>query len=100
MRRRSLVVLAIIAVAAVAFVATRTRSTTLEVDVATIEAAPSLQSFVTASGEIVAAKYADIGSAVMGRLVELPVKEGDVVRAGQVVARIDPVPLDALSPGG
>ncbi|HEX7281206.1 MAG TPA: efflux RND transporter periplasmic adaptor subunit [Vicinamibacterales bacterium] len=91
MRRRSIVVLAIIAVAAVAFVATRTRSTALEVDVATIEAVPSLQSFVTASGEIVAAKYADIGSAVMGRLVELPVKEGDVVRAGQVVARIDPV---------
>jgi HlyD family secretion protein len=91
MRRRSIVVLAIIAVAAVAFVATRTRSTALEVDVATIEAVPSLQSFVTASGEIVAAKYADIGSAVMGRLVELPVKEGDVVRSGQVVARIDPV---------
>ena len=46
---------------------------------------------MTASGEIVAARYADIGSAVMGRLVDLPVKEGDVVRTGQVVARIDPV---------
>ncbi|HEX4913772.1 MAG TPA: efflux RND transporter periplasmic adaptor subunit [Vicinamibacterales bacterium] len=91
MRRRSVIVLAIIALAAAAFLATRTRSTALEVDVATIEAVPTLQSFVTASGEIVAAKYADIGSAVMGRLVELPVKEGDVVRAGQVVARIDPV---------
>jgi HlyD family secretion protein len=91
MRRRSLVVVGVIAVAGVAFLATRTRSTALEVDVATIETVPSLQSFVTASGEIVAAKYADIGSAVMGRLVELPVKEGDVVRAGQVVARIDPV---------
>ena len=58
------------------------------VKVARVEA---LQSFVTASGEIVATKYADIGSAVMGRLVELKVKEGDVVKAGQVLARIDPV---------
>ena len=51
----------------------------------------TLQSFVTASGEIVATRYADIGSAVMGRLVELVVKEGDAVKAGQVLARIDPV---------
>ena len=32
---------------------------------------PALQSFVTASGEIVATRYADIGSSAMGRLVEL-----------------------------
>ena len=48
-------------------------------------------SFVTASGQIVAQRYADIGSSVMGRLVELRVKEGDVVTAGQVLARIDAV---------
>ena len=69
----------------------RSRSTAIEVDIATVEQSESLKSLVTASGEIVAARYADIGSAVMGRLVELPVKEGDLVRAGQVVARIDPV---------
>lgn len=51
----------------------------------------TLQSVVTASGELVATRYADIGSAVMGRLVSLGVKEGDRVRAGQVLARIDPV---------
>ena len=53
--------------------------------------AASLQSFVTASGEIVATRYADIGSSAMGRLVELPVSEGDRVQAGQVLARIDRV---------
>ena len=46
---------------------------------------------VTASGQIVAQRYADIGSSVMGRLVELRVKEGDPVRAGQILARIDAV---------
>jgi hypothetical protein len=48
-------------------------------------------SSVTASGQIVAQRYADIGSSVMGRLVDLRVKEGDGVKAGQILARIDAV---------
>ena len=60
-------------------------------EVSTVTRTPTLRSFVTASGEIVATRYADIGSATMGRLVALSVKEGDCVSAGQVVARIDPV---------
>ena len=61
------------------------------VSTARVERTPALQSLVTASGEIVAARYADIGANVMGRLVSLSVKEGDRVRAGQELARIDPV---------
>jgi len=49
------------------------------------------RSSVTASGEIIAARYADIGSSVMGRIVDLRVVEGDRVRRGQVLAVIDPV---------
>lgn len=60
-----------------------------EVDVAAVARTASLQSFVTASGEIVATRYTDIGSSAMGRLVNLSVKEGDRVKAGQVLARID-----------
>jgi HlyD family secretion protein len=52
---------------------------------------PVFRSFVTASGQIVARRYADIGSSVMGRLVELRVKEGDAVKPGQILARIDAV---------
>jgi HlyD family secretion protein len=62
-----------------------------EVDIATVDRMARLQSFVTASGEIVATRYADIGSSAMGRLDELRVKEGDRVRVGQVLARIDRV---------
>jgi HlyD family secretion protein len=91
MRKRVLIAALLIAVLAAIFAATRWRSNAIEVEFATVERVESLQSFVTASGEIVAARYADIGSAVMGRLVELPVREGATVRAGQIVARIDPV---------
>lgn len=90
MGRRSAVVLAIMLVAA-AVLAWRGRSTTggIGVTVAAVERVPLLQSQVTASGEIVASRYAEIGANVMGRLEALMVKEGDAVRAGQVVARID-----------
>ena len=61
------------------------------VELAPVARRAVFQSFVSASGEIVAARYADIGSNVMGRLAELRVAEGDRVAAGQVLALIDPV---------
>ena len=68
-------------------------------EVTTVARTASLQSFVTASGEIVAARYADIGSSSMGRLVSLSVKEGDQVKAGQVLAQIDPVQAASSAEG-
>lgn len=62
-----------------------------EVDVEAVASRDLFRSYVSASGEIVATRFADIGSSVMGRIVELRVAEGDRVVAGQVVARIDPV---------
>lgn len=92
MRRQIIVGVVVLAVLGGAAVfARRSGNSGIAVDTVKVARVEALQSFVTASGEIVATKYADIGSAVMGRLVELKVKEGDVVRAGQVLARIDPV---------
>ena len=92
MRRRIIVGVVVLAVLGGAAVfARRSGNSGIAVDTVKVARVEALQSFVTASGEIVATKYADIGSAVMGRLVELKVKEGDVVKAGQVLARIDPV---------
>ena len=68
-------------------------------EVTTVTRTASLQSFVTASGEIVATRFADIGSASMGRLVSLSVKEGDRVKAGQVLAQIDPVQAASSAEG-
>jgi len=67
------------------------RTEAIAVDVVTVGRVETLRAYVTASGEIVATRYADLGSSVMGRLVSLRVREGDRVTAGQVLARIDPV---------
>ena len=92
MRKRIIVGVSVLAVLGWAAVyAMRSGKSGIEVDTVKVSRVEALQSFVTASGEIVATKYADIGSAVMGRLVELKVKEGESVKAGQVLARIDPV---------
>jgi HlyD family secretion protein len=84
-----LFVLAVI-IAAFALRATRTVDG-LEVDIVAAAHRDVFRSFVTASGEIVATRFADVGSSVMGRVVRLAVKEGETVRAGQTLAQIDPV---------
>ena len=92
MRGRILIVVGVLAAAGgVAYFVSRSGNAGVVVETTKVAPVDTLQSFVTASGEIVATRYADIGSAVMGRLVELVVKEGDAVKAGQVLARIDPV---------
>jgi len=48
-----------------------------------------LTSLVTASGEIKPRKYINIGANAAGELTEIPVKEGDNVRKGQLLARIE-----------
>ena len=84
------VVVLIVAIGIV--VALRARSADGEtVDVGATIARDVLRSYVSASGEIVATRFADVGSSVMGRVVALNVREGDQVSAGQTLARIDPV---------
>jgi HlyD family secretion protein len=61
------------------------------VEVGRVSRQAVFRSYVSSSGEIVASRYADIGSSVMGRLVELKVAEGERVKSGQVLARIDAV---------
>jgi HlyD family secretion protein len=48
-----------------------------------------LTSLVTASGEIKPRKYINIGANATGELTEVPVKEGDHVRKGQLLAKIE-----------
>lgn len=48
-----------------------------------------LVSLVSASGEVKPKRFVDIGANVSGRIVQLLVKEGDRVKSGQVLARID-----------
>jgi len=50
-----------------------------------------LTSLVTASGEIKPKNYINIGANAMGDLTEILVKEGDHVRKGQMLARIEDI---------
>lgn len=54
-----------------------------------------LVSLVTASGEIKPRNYVNIGANVMGRIVDIFVKEGDRVRKNQVLARLESVQAQA-----
>ncbi len=89
--RRLIIALVVLALLAVGYFSRQRGPQATEVELGAVTRTPTLRSFVTASGEIVATRYADIGSNAMGRLVGLTVKEGDRVKAGQVLAQIDRV---------
>ncbi|HUL75822.1 MAG TPA: efflux RND transporter periplasmic adaptor subunit, partial [Vicinamibacteria bacterium] len=44
---------------------------------------------VTASGEVRPKRYVNVGANVSGRLIEINVKEGDTVKKGQVLAKVE-----------
>lgn len=92
---RSVIVVVLVAMAAGVWWWMGRSSDGIDVQVVAVERVPVLKSYVTASGEIVATRYANLGSSVMGRVVSLGVKEGDRVSAGQVLARIDPVQAES-----
>lgn len=54
-----------------------------------------LVSIVTASGRIQPKRKVDVSSDITGRIVSLPVREGDIVERNQVLVRIDPTQYEA-----
>jgi len=57
--------------------------------------APDLTALVTASGEIKPKNYINIGANAIGMLTEILVKEGNRVRKGQLVARVENIQPEA-----
>jgi len=51
--------------------------------------APGAASILDASGYVVARREAAVASKITGKMVELNIEEGDRVKAGQVIARLD-----------
>src|ERR687896_2654632 len=54
-----------------------------------------LVSSVTASGKIEAQTSVDISADITGRIIDIAVREGDVVRKGQFLIQIDPAEYQA-----
>jgi RND family efflux transporter MFP subunit len=52
-------------------------------------AVPGAGSVLDASGYVVARRLATVSSKITGRMVELDIEEGEHVKAGQVIARLD-----------
>ena len=67
-----------------------TRKDTPEVTVVKVETRPELRSTVTSSGEVRPIQFMNLTSEVQGRIEEIYVKEGQMVKKGEPLVRLDP----------
>jgi len=72
-----------------------TRKDEPEVTTVKIEVRPELKSTVTASGEVRPIQYIKLTSEVPGRILEIFVNPGDVVKKNQALVRVDPTQLQS-----
>ncbi len=94
-RRWVWIVVALLAVAAGAGVALAPRKAEVQTS-AVMTAYPSAQyAQLTASGYVVAQRRAAVSSKATGRLLELNVREGSLVKSGELIARVDAADVQA-----
>jgi HlyD family secretion protein len=95
-RRKIWIILAILVVAgaSAAFYVSNNRKKTIEVQVDRVKT-QRLVSRVTASGKIEPKRKVDISASIPGKIIQLDVEEGDVVRKDAFLLQIDPVPFQA-----
>ncbi|MDQ2856451.1 MAG: efflux RND transporter periplasmic adaptor subunit [Acidobacteriota bacterium] len=87
----ALVVLAVVVIVSVF----ASRKEEPEVTTIKIETRPELRQTVTASGEIRPIRYIKLTSEVQGRIQEIYVNAGDLVKVGTPLVRIDPTQLQS-----
>lgn len=96
MKKRSKIVLVLGGLAVVAAVVAANRllqsKETVEVEMHTI-VSKDIASIIQASGKIRPKRMVDVSAAVSGKVLEVAVKEGDTVKRGQLLLRIDPKPF-------
>ncbi len=86
-----IVLLAIIVTASIYY----SRKDRILVQTAEVERRAELNSIVTASGEVRAKQFVDLQPEISGIIKELYVREGDSVKKGEILLRIDPIQTDA-----
>src|SRR6478735_10323989 len=97
-RKTKIIVGAAVAVLLIVFVVVgilATRTDTAEVTVVKVEPRKELRSTVTSSGEVRPIQFMNLTSEVQGRIEEIYVKEGDQVKKGQPLVRLDPDQLQS-----
>ena len=78
-----------------------TREQPIEVELAAVteRAAGTQAAILNAAGYVTARRRATVASKITGKLVEVNVEEGQAVRQGQVLARLDDAQLRATAEG-
>lgn len=87
----ALVVLVLVVVISVV----ATRKDEPEVTTVKVDVRPELKSTVTASGEVRPVQYIKLTSEVPGRILEIYVNPGDIVKKNQALVRVDPTQLQS-----
>src|SRR5256714_4560122 len=72
-----------------------TRRDEPEVTTVKVDVRPELKSTVTASGEVRLIQYIKLTSEVPGRILEIFVNPGDIVKKNQALVRVDPTQLQS-----
>jgi HlyD family secretion protein len=72
-----------------------TRKDEAEVTTVKVDVRPELKSTVTASGEVRPIRYIKLTSEVPGRILEIYVNPGDIVKQNQALVRVDPTQLQS-----
>ena len=81
-------ILVVMVIAGITVAATHgTKSTEVRIEPVTYR---DLVASVTASGQVVPHTKVDVSTDISGRIISLPVKEGDMVKKGQLLLQIDP----------
>jgi HlyD family secretion protein len=83
---------AVVVLAAIVFISIKmTRKDEVLVQTSKAEIRDVLKSKVSASGEIRAKEFVDLQTEIAGVITELPVREGDSVKKGDLLLKIDPI---------
>jgi HlyD family secretion protein len=99
-KKRTLIVLGVVLVIAliILFNLRTRREKTVKVTIEKVKTS-DLVSIVSASGEIKPKKNVNISAHVPGRIIKIGVKEGDVVKAGDFLLKLDATQYEAVAEG-
>jgi HlyD family secretion protein len=99
-KKRTLIVLGVVLVIAliILFNLRAQREKTIRVTIEKVKAS-DLTSIISASGEIKPKKNVNISAHVPGRIIKIGVKEGDVVKEGDFLLKLDATQYEAVAEG-
>jgi RND family efflux transporter MFP subunit len=95
-RLKIIIIAAVVVAAIAAFITLRSRSITIETTTVSQMYPSQTFTLLNASGYVVAQRKAAVASKTTGRLEWLGVEEGSLVKAGQVIARLENKDLQAV----